>query len=66
MFSFSQVEEDIADSLNLQAAKIQALQLAYRKAEAAHPSDNAPRAGQIRSLGLLGKEEDTKAVVNSK
>lgn len=52
--------------MSTQAAKIQALQAAYRKAEAQYPRDNAPRAGQIRSLGLLGKEEDTKAVLDSK
>ena len=27
--------------------------------EAAHPRENAPTAGQIRSLGLLGKEKET-------
>ncbi|RAH45395.1 uncharacterized protein BO95DRAFT_443054 [Aspergillus brunneoviolaceus CBS 621.78] len=37
------------------------MQAAYRKAEAAHPRDNAPKAEQIRSLGLLGKEEESAA-----
>ena len=38
---------------NLQALKISALQAAYRKREASTPRDEAPSAGQIRSLGLL-------------
>lgn len=42
------------------------MQIAYRKAEAAHPRENAPKAEQIRNLGLLGKEEDTKAVLESR
>ena len=52
-------------TLNLQAARVQAIQDALRKAEAAHPRENAPKAGQIRSLGLIGKEDDTKAVLSS-
>jgi NADH dehydrogenase (ubiquinone) Fe-S protein 5 len=40
--------------------------MAYRKAEAANPRDNAPKVGEIRNLGLLDKEEDTKAVLGSK
>ena len=36
-----------------EAAKILHLQNAYRKREAATTRDNAPSAGQIRSLGLL-------------
>ena len=59
----------LSESLTIfrsQAAKITALQAAYRKAEAQHPRENAPKAGQIRSLGLLGKEDDTKAVMDSK
>jgi NADH dehydrogenase (ubiquinone) Fe-S protein 5 len=39
------------------------MQAAYRKAEAAHPRENAPKAEQIRSLGLLGKEEEANAVL---
>lgn len=49
-----------------QAAKVKAMQYAYRKAEASHPRENAPRAEQISSLGLLGKEDDTKAVLGSR
>lgn len=49
-----------------QATRVRALQTAYRKAEAAHPRDDAPKAGAIRNLGLLDKEEDTKAVLGSK
>jgi NADH dehydrogenase (ubiquinone) Fe-S protein 5 len=42
------------------------MQIAYRKAEAAHPRDDAPKAGAIRNLGLLDKEEDTKSVLGTK
>ncbi|KPI37246.1 uncharacterized protein AB675_1445 [Cyphellophora attinorum] len=41
-------------------ARALAIQNAMRKAQAAHPRENAPKAGQIRSLGLIGKDEDTK------
>ena len=41
------------------------MQHAYRKAETSHPRENTPRAEQISSLGLLGKEEDTKTVLGS-
>jgi len=49
-----------------QATRIRAMQAAFRKAEAAHPRDNAPTAGAIRNLGLLDKEDDTKSVLSSK
>ena len=39
------------------------MQAAYRKAEAAHPRENAPKAEEIRSLGLLGKEEQSSEVL---
>ena len=42
---------------------MRALQAAYRKAETAHPRDDAPKAGQIRNLGLLDKGDDTKVVL---
>ncbi|KAL2053563.1 hypothetical protein ABVK25_006216 [Lepraria finkii] len=48
-----------------EAARTRALQHAYRRAEAAHPRENAPKAGTIRNLGLLGKEEDTKSVLSA-
>jgi hypothetical protein len=48
-----------------QYARAQAIQDAYRKAEAAHPRENAPKAGEIRSLGLIGKEEESKKVLKS-
>ncbi|TKA31046.1 hypothetical protein B0A50_02014 [Salinomyces thailandicus] len=38
-----------------EAAKITALQAAYRRKEAETPRDQAPSAGQIRSLGLLDR-----------
>lgn len=41
------------------------LQAAYRKAEAQKLQENPPTAGQIRNLGLLGKEEDTKKVLGT-
>ncbi|KAI4113324.1 MAG: hypothetical protein LQ345_005673 [Seirophora villosa] len=44
-------------------ARVEELQRAYRRAEASHPRENAPKAGTIRSLGLLNKDEDTKAVI---
>ncbi|KAJ5157327.1 uncharacterized protein N7482_008427 [Penicillium canariense] len=46
-----------------EALRTMKMQAAYRKAEAAHPRENAPKAEQIRSLGLLGKEEEAKAVL---
>ncbi|KAK2767522.1 hypothetical protein FQN54_003679 [Arachnomyces sp. PD_36] len=49
-----------------EAARTRAMQAAYRKAEAANPRENAPKAEQIRNLGLLGKEEDSKAVMESR
>jgi NADH dehydrogenase (ubiquinone) Fe-S protein 5 len=49
---------------SLQATRVRALQRAYRNAEAANPRDDAPKAGAIRNLGLLGQEKDTKDVLN--
>jgi NADH dehydrogenase (ubiquinone) Fe-S protein 5 len=43
-----------------------ALQAAYRKAEVANARENAPTAGQIRNLGLLNKEDDTKRVLGAR
>ncbi|KAI4210744.1 MAG: hypothetical protein LQ351_006420 [Letrouitia transgressa] len=48
-----------------EAMRTRTLQQAYRKAELAHPRDNAPRARAIRNLGLLGKEEDSRAVLEA-
>lgn len=48
-----------------EAARTRALQQAYRRAEAAHPRENAPKAGTIRNLGLLDREEDTEKVIAS-
>lgn len=42
------------------------MQIAYRKAEAANPRDDAPQAGEIRNLGLLEKSEDRKKFLASK
>ncbi|KAK4251051.1 hypothetical protein C7999DRAFT_11181 [Corynascus novoguineensis] len=48
-----------------EAARVKALQAAYRQSEAKKLQENPPRAGQIRNLGLLDKEEDTKKVLGS-
>ncbi|KAL1971157.1 hypothetical protein VTN77DRAFT_108 [Rasamsonia byssochlamydoides] len=48
-----------------EAMRTKRMQAAYRKAEAAHPRENAPKPEQIRNLGLLGKEEDTASVLGS-
>lgn len=42
------------------------MQAAFRKTEAAHPRENAPKAEQIRSLGLLGKEEEATAFLSQR
>ena len=44
-----------------EAARTVALQNAYRKAVQAHPRNDLPNAQQIRNLGLLGREEESKA-----
>jgi hypothetical protein len=51
----------VLTSVEQQFARVQMLQSAYRKAEAtAGTKDNAPSAAQIRSLGLLDKDEPPK------
>ncbi|KAF2207863.1 hypothetical protein CERZMDRAFT_50191 [Cercospora zeae-maydis SCOH1-5] len=45
-----------------EAVKIAALQAAYRKREAATARDDAPSAGQIRSLGLLDASREERHV----
>lgn len=52
-----------ATDMMVQAARVRELQLAYRRAEEVYTRKDGPTAGQIRNLGLLGKEEDTKAVL---
>ncbi|RMZ90642.1 hypothetical protein DV736_g2139, partial [Chaetothyriales sp. CBS 134916] len=44
-------------------ARVLAIQDSLRKAEAGHPRENAPKADQIRSLGLIGKEDISKEVL---
>lgn len=39
------------------------MQTASKQRGSATPEENAPTASQIRNLGLLGKEEDTKKVL---
>ena len=46
-----------------QHARAIAMQAAYARAGAATSRDDAPSAKEIRNLGLLGKEEDTKKVL---
>ena len=48
-----------------QHARAQAIQDALRKAQTAHPRENAPKAGQIRSLGLIGNEDGTKETLKA-
>ncbi|KAK0635179.1 hypothetical protein B0T17DRAFT_486050 [Bombardia bombarda] len=40
-----------------EAARVKTLQAAYRKAEAEGTRENAPTAGQIRSLGLVDRDK---------
>lgn len=56
--------QDLSNRHSKQAARVHALQSAYRKHLAANPRDDAPSAGQIRSLGLIEgdlHEKDMKA-----
>ena len=50
--------EDLLTNHTAQAAKVTALQAAYRRREAETPRDQAPSAGQIRSLGLLNRKDE--------
>ncbi|KAJ9496865.1 hypothetical protein H2202_007642 [Exophiala xenobiotica] len=42
-----------------------AIQNALRKAEAASPRENAPKVGQIQSLGLIGKDDESRAMLQT-
>lgn len=44
-------------------SRVSKLQKAYRESELANPREHTPTVGQIRNLGLLGKEDDTEAVL---
>jgi NADH dehydrogenase (ubiquinone) Fe-S protein 5 len=46
-----------------QIVRAKRLQAAYRKAEATFPRENAPKAEDIRGLGLLGKESQSAKVL---
>ena len=48
-----------------QRQRIANIQRAYRKAIAKNPREHMPSAEQIRNLGVLGKEEDTEAVLST-
>lgn len=41
------------------------MQAAYNKKGGITPREDAPTAKQIRNLGLLGQEEDTKKVLGN-
>ncbi|RMJ21787.1 hypothetical protein PHISP_07349 [Aspergillus sp. HF37] len=47
-----------------EAARTMKMQAAYRKAEASHPRENAPKAEEVRNLGLLGKDNDSAAIMS--
>lgn len=47
----------------IQHARALALQAAYARSEAATTRDDAPSAKQIRSLGLLGKDDESKQLL---
>ncbi|EGR46379.1 hypothetical protein MKX07_004658 [Trichoderma sp. CBMAI-0711] len=61
----SPVLEDYYECLHhkKEHARALALQAAYARSQSATARDDAPSASQIRNLGLLGKTEDTKAVL---
>ncbi|KAK0392149.1 hypothetical protein NLU13_1647 [Sarocladium strictum] len=44
-------------------ARIQAMAAAYSKSKASTPRDDGPTAKQIRNLGLLEHEEDSKKIL---
>lgn len=48
-----------------QMVRAKKIQAAYRKAEAGFARENEPKAEELRNLGLLGKEEDTRKVLSS-
>ncbi|KAH7152994.1 hypothetical protein EDB81DRAFT_790217 [Dactylonectria macrodidyma] len=61
----SPVLEDYYECLHhkKEHARALAIQAAWARAETSTARDNAPSAKQIRNLGLLDKEEDTKKVL---
>jgi NADH dehydrogenase (ubiquinone) Fe-S protein 5 len=46
-----------------QIIRTKRLQAAFRKAESTFPRENAPKAEDIRNLGLLGKESESAKVL---
>lgn len=58
-------ENELADVSLPQAARTRAIQAAYRQATSASERDNAPSASNIRGLGTLGGDDDTKAVAGA-
>ncbi|KAK7402411.1 hypothetical protein QQX98_011828 [Neonectria punicea] len=61
----SPVLEDYYECLHhkKEHARVLAIQAAYARAGTSTARDNAPSVKQIRNLGLLDKEEDTKKVL---
>ncbi|MCJ1347090.1 hypothetical protein MMC31_005311 [Peltigera leucophlebia] len=61
------VMEDYYECLHhrKELARTKSLQIAYRKKELEFPRENTARTGSIRNLGLLDKEEDSKAIVEA-
>ncbi|OBT64043.1 hypothetical protein VE03_06675 [Pseudogymnoascus sp. 23342-1-I1] len=49
-----------------EAHRVGAIQAAYRKHQASNPREDAPKAGEIRNLGLLDKDDDTTAPAGRK
>lgn len=58
-------EENEGLTTLLQYARTAAIQNALRKAEAASPRENAPKVGQIQSLGLIGKDDESRALLQT-
>ncbi|GAM39195.1 hypothetical protein TCE0_034r10536 [Talaromyces pinophilus] len=61
LFALEDYNECLHHSKEIVRAK--RLQAAYRKAEATFPRENAPKAEDIRGLGLLGKESQSAKVL---
>ena len=50
----------------MQHARAVAMQNAYARSASSTPREDAPTSQQIRNLGLLGHEEDTKKILGQK
>lgn len=65
LHGLSEHQSAVLTNPRVQAARVLALQAAYRKAEMNQGRESKPTVGQIRNLGLLNKEEDTKKVLGA-